>query len=111
MSTVTVNLPNDVENELEVFLKRHPEYDDREDLLLAFTRLMLDASESIEDVQETTESLEASDDETVAASKEALELFFEFYGIPRRVSEETIDRIERSREQFKRGEYVSLEEV
>lgn len=112
MSTVTVDLPDDVEDDLEAFLDNHPEYDDRGDLLLAFTRVMLETEDSLEDLRDVPDEEDFRDFErSVKSSREALESLLDFFGVPRRVSEETLDRIERSREQFDRGEYVALEDV
>lgn len=119
MSTVTVNLPDEVDDDLDRFVENHPEYEDREDLLVDFTRFMLEAEESIEDVRHATGASGAGDEEqalgsneqAVEASRAALESLLDFFGVPRRVSDETLERIERSREQFDRGDYVALEDV
>lgn len=108
MSTVTVDIPDDVEDELDEFLESHPEYDDREDLLVAFARVMLDAEASIGDVGQTPPE---GDGQAVEASRDALASLLDFFGVPRQVSEETLERIERSRGQFDRGEFVALEDV
>ena len=114
MSTVTVDLPEDVENELDEFVEKHPEYDDRETLLLAFTRVMLATEKSVEDVSQAVDALSAetedADEHAVEASRAVLEALLEFFAEPR-VTDETLERIERSRTQFDRGEYVSLEDV
>lgn len=119
MGTVTVEIPDDIEGDLETFLEQHPQFRDAEDLFTTFLRGVLEMQEAKENVEHATDATQHDESEqavealknAIEANERAKEALLDFFGVPRELSEETIEQIEESRRQFERGEYVRLEDI
>lgn len=116
MSTVTLDIPDDLDDELEAFLEENPQFNDVEDLLLTFLRGVLEMEEATANVRHATDAAKRDDSEqAVEALEDALEAnaraeeaLLEFFGVPGRLSETAQEKVRQSEREFERGDYVML---
>lgn len=119
MSTVNLEIPEDMEDDLDALVEQHPVYKDREALLLAFTQYIIAGKKATENIKHITDLIacgkegEAArvSDEVLEANHAARDALLDFYGVPRKISQETKTTIEKSRREFEDGDFVDLEEV
>jgi AcrR family transcriptional regulator len=116
MSTVTLDIPDDLDDDLEALLEENPHFDDVEDLLLTLLRGVLEKEEATMNVRHATDAAERDDSEQVVdALEDALEAnaraqaaLLEFFGVPGRLSEIAQEKVRQSEREFERGDYVML---
>lgn len=119
MSTVTVNLPDDVKTELDDFLERNPQFESEEDVLIAMLRSILEFEKGGTNIEFATDAVERDEEEqavdalrkTVESNQRGIEAMLRVFGIPASLSDEAEEKVRRSEEEFASGDYVSLEEA
>lgn len=119
MSSVTVEIPDEVDEELEEFLERNPHFTDAEDLMLAFIRGVLEMEEATNNVEYAADMVERDETEeavralrnAISANQEAEEALLETFGVPMTLSTDAQEKVQRSEREFENGDYVALEDV
>lgn len=116
MSTVTLEIPDDLDEDLEEFLEANPQFTDVEDLLLTFLRGVLEMEEATENIRHATDAAERDEheqalkalEEAAEANDRAEEALLEFFGFPPKLSKKGKEKVQQSEREFERGDYVML---
>ena len=119
MSSVTVEIPDDVDEELDEFLERNPHFTDAEDLLLTFLRGVIEMDEATGNIEHAAEMAERDESEQALralqnareANEEAELAILETFGAPMKLSEEAKQTVRESEQDFENGDYVALEDA
>lgn len=119
MSTVTLDIPDDLDDELEELLEENPQFNDIEDLLLTMLRVVSEGDRATANIQHASDAFDRDEPEqAIEALEEALEsnqrahrAMLDVFGVEPALSEEAQEMVRKSERDFEQGNYVPLEDV
>ena len=119
MSTVKVDVPDDLDDDLERFLEANPHFENTEDLLVTMLRGLIEANEATANMEHAVDATERDEQEqaiealknAAESNERAIEALLESFGIKPRLSSEAEETIRQSEKDFQNGDYVALEDV
>lgn len=119
MSTVKMDVPDDLDDDLERFLEANPHFENTEDLLVTILRGLIEADEATANTDRAVDASERGERKRAIealqnaqeSNERAMEALLESFGIEPPLSPETEETIRQSEEDFQNGDYVALGDV
>lgn len=119
MSTVTVDVPDDLDDDLERLVEKNPQFETKEEMLTEFVRGILEMEEATENVKHATDAAEFDEPEQALdalktaqeANMRGMEAILKVFGVRPRLSDEVQKTVRESEQDFENGDYVDLKEV
>jgi len=119
MSTVTLDVPEELDDDLEAFLEENSHFETAEDLLLVLLRSVIETETATAKIEHAADATERDDPEqAIAALQEATEAnaraqeaLLEFFGVPARLSQTAKEKVRESEREFEQGDYMMLSDV